>query len=375
MSRILFVNIPSQSGLAHYANEVCNSLSNIYTEVELLTIAPFEIDKKFRHYNLCEVQQTNRLCPKRNHCTRLLAFFSMLRKVSSHEKPDTVILNGYTSFLDLIFLFLKPSSVPVFCIQHEVEPRIGNCNIGWAQQRFYSLVNHLLVHRYSGTAQILKDKYSIKTPVTEILHGLYSSPIYGAIPQKSYLSEKYILHFGSVRPDKGVDVLLQAYPGKKACQGLSLMIAGKGKGKYGQQIAAAVKQSQNVEWNNEYIPLELTADLFKNAAFVVLPNLVCRQSGTLRLAIYFETPVLVTDTGELPHIVNQYGIGQIIPTADPESLRNGLVQMAVNHKKLREYRKNIQDLKASGEMSWDNIIFSLSNELPNASTRTPKPSA
>ena len=353
---VLFVSLPSSGGLSHYANEFCNSLTKIYAKVTLLTLEPFEIAPKYRKYIVSSVSAKS----ARNKYERLtyktLAFYKMI-KHARNSKALILMINGYQSFYDLFSIYLIPANIETFVIQHEVQHRYKSVEISYFQRKFYRKVTYVIVHKNSNSKEILANNYGIRSKVLEINHGFYRSNIFGVM--KPTLDKNgYILLIGSIRPDKGIEVLMDAYPGKVMSGGNQLRLMGKSiKGYTPLLINNQDRLTQNdILWKNEYVPLEKISENIFNATFLVFPFTKCTQSGSVRLAIFFEKPCIVTNVGELPDLVEKFDIGIVIPPGDSNALRDAIVKLGTEVDLRNKYIKNIKQLKNNRIFNWDVII-------------------
>ena len=68
--------------------------------------------------------------------------------------------------------------------------------------------------------------------------------------------------------------------------------------------------------DNEYIPDDKVAALFRRASVVVLPNIEATQSGVIPLAYTFGKPVVATTVGSLPEMVDDGDTGLLVPPRD-----------------------------------------------------------
>ena len=362
---VLFISMPWAGGLAHYANDFCNALVPHFPKVVLLTLAPFEIPKQFRSYYVEEVAK-KQIRNKIAYVANTLRSLVVALRITHQEHPTLVIINGYQPVMSWWYRMLRPAKVPIFCIQHEVEPRLGSKAVSWFQRDFYRRVPGLIVHRYTDACDVLVKKYGVRRKIIQIDHGVYGSDIFGRDNRPQEAVESTMLSFGAVRPDKGVNVLLQAYPGATACAGLKLRIVGKAVSGYANKIETLITQHSHkgdIEWFNDYIPLKATAEYYQKAAVVVLPFIVGRQSGTLRLALFFGKPVIVTDTGELPHLVKKYGFGLVVPPNDVEALRAALVELSNNASLRQELAAKACIFRDGPNLSWATIVGDLLKHL------------
>lgn len=363
--KLLVISIPSTGGLAHYANDLCNALSFRFRKVILLTLGAFEIPSRFWRYRL-EVVADQRFRNKFERGYQLLKVLVRALRLTYREHPTLVFINGYEPLVAWWYCVLRPAEIPVFCIQHEVEPRLGNDTIGWFQRDFYRRVTGTIVHKNTDGLELLTHKYGVKNPVIQIDQGLYDSDIFGRDRYEGDVHEGTILSFGTARPDKGTDVLVQAYPGAAACAGLKLQIAGWATPDYARKLSLLIAQHDHkadIKWARGYVSLESIAKYYCEAAFVALPFVAGRQSATLRLALFFGKPVIVTNTGELPHLVRKYGLGLVVPPNDETALRAALVELSNDVLLRQEIATRVRALQESPDLDWTTIVNDLLEQI------------
>jgi glycosyltransferase involved in cell wall biosynthesis len=78
---------------------------------------------------------------------------------------------------------------------------------------------------------------------------------------------------------------------------------------------------------NRYVPADEQAALFREAAVVVLPYLEASQSGVVPIACAFGKPVVVTDVGGLPEVVEDGVTGFVVAPGDETALADAIVRV------------------------------------------------
>ena len=360
--RVLFVNPLSYGGNAHYAHEFCSALVDLGHRVTILCAGSFEVPRELRNYEVVEAPEGWGWGKARTASSRAVAFWVAAWTTYS-RRIDVAFLNVYHPVMSWPFALLKPRGVPVFCIQHEVEPRVGRKRISWFQRDFYRRTTAMLVHRHTPARDLLVRKYGVVAPVITIDHGIWETDLFGRAAAGTSEVKSSILSFGIVREDKGLDVLVDAFPGKEACGGLDLVIAGEAKGDYGRYFERLIVGRSDIVWKRRYISDKETGLLFRDAAFAVLPFRECTQSGSLRLAMFFDTPVVATDVGEIPGFIERHRVGELVPRGDVKALSGAISRLANDPGLRARYVENIQQLKRGKELAWSVIVARLVSEL------------
>ena len=169
----------------------------------------------------------------------------------------------------------------------------------------------------------------IKTPIFEKRY----HPVYDTFPEKidkntakkklGLKAENIILYFGIIRDYKGFDILLKAIAElKNRNTDFHLLAGGECYGndeKY-TKLISDLGISNYITWHNRYIPDSEVTDYFSAADVVALPYRTASQSGITQIAYSYDLPVIVTNVGGLPEIVDEGKSGFTISPENPEEL-------------------------------------------------------
>jgi glycosyltransferase involved in cell wall biosynthesis len=166
-----------------------------------------------------------------------------------------------------------------------------------------------------------------------------------------------ILFFGRIHRYKGLDCLIQAEPLiTREVPDARIVIAGTGEdfSRYEEGMAGR----SAFEIYNYRIPYEEGARLFQQASVVVLPYLEASQSGVIPTAYGFRRPVVVTDVGSLPEVVDDGKTGYIVPPRDPAALASAVVSLLKDPAACRRMGEQGYT-KLKTDMAWSTIARSL----------------
>lgn len=142
-----------------------------------------------------------------------------------------------------------------------------------------------------------------------------------------------LLFCGLIRPYKGLDILLQALPLVLQQRPVHLAIVGefwKNKAEYEKQIETLQLQ-EHVTIVNEYVANDLLATYILRADVVVLPYRSATQSGIVQMAFGLGTPVITTNVGGLPEVVENGRSGLVVPPEDPFALAEAINNYLANN--------------------------------------------
>ena len=163
-----------------------------------------------------------------------------------------------------------------------------------------------------------------------------------------------VLFFGRISPYKGIKYLLDGFVKMIEVQqhdNISLTIAGSGN--FDFDIDPYKSYSQITVLNQFITPSEL-ASLIAEASVVVCPYTDATQSGVVMSAFAFRKPVIATNVGGLPEMVEDRKTGVIIEPKSSEYIYDALSELYTNRDLLKEMAQNIENTYFSGEKSWKN---------------------
>lgn len=287
------------------------------------------------------------------------------------ESPDLVIVHYWMPFfapvLSTILKYLKRRKLKIILLAHNLIPHEK-------QPGAYFFTKRLL-RQLSGMVclsdSVKEDAHSFKPdlPVKVFPHPVYN--IYGermdrqtALQELKLSSEcRYLLFFGLIRKYKGLDILLHALP-EITTKNLKLIIAGEFY--ENREIYDEIIDKYNLEDKliifDKYIPDSQVGLLFSSADLVVQPYRSATQSGVTQISYYFGVPMIVTNVGGLPEIVDHGKTGYVVP---PEP---HWIARAIDEFFSRNDREEIEKavLEKKKEYSWEvfsNRLLEFVNEI------------
>ena len=165
---------------------------------------------------------------------------------------------------------------------------------------------------------------------------------------------KYVLFFGFIRDYKGLDLLLKAFANDKLySSNIKLIVAGEfysNQEKYRSMIEE-LKLQEKVHIFSEYIPDHEINQYFCAADLITQPYKTATQSGVTQVGYHFNKPMLVTNVGGLPEIIEHNKCGYVV-NPEPTEIANSILDFYENE---RENEMIVQVKKIKDKFSWKRL--------------------
>lgn len=275
--------------------------------------------------------------------------------------PATWLREGFFSKADLlhaqwwslplfpIYLFIcigfKLRGKPVVFTVHNVHPHEKSRLFAIFSGLLFKLGDHFIVHSEKNRIQMIQ-RYDIpEERVTAIPHGPLDFHTLKKVSRetarkkmKIQPEEKVILLFGAIRPYKGIDTAIFAFDQvRKKIPEARLLIAGKLWEKWNPyaEMIKNRKLEKYIQTVFQYIPSDMVSIFFSAADLVILPyHHFDSQSGVGSIAVSFRKPMIVTNTGGLPELVEN--LRNIVPPKDPDALAREIIKSLNTPGRLKE---------------------------------------
>ena len=279
------------------------------------------------------------------------------------ERPDAVILQWWVPYWapalgSVAFLLRRFTPVKVVFICHNVLPHESS-----VLDRFLTRV--ALRRGQYFVLQSQKDLSNLKALVPHAQAVRTVLPLYdatqwqvmeaGAAKKALGLAGPVLLFFGFVRKYKGLEYLIRAMPEVLRNITVQLLIVGEfweDREPYLKTIKELGVQ-QKVTVVDRYIANEEVGLYFSAADVVVLPYADATQSAVVSLAYAFDKPVITTDVGGLPEVVEDGETGFVVPPRDHAALAAAIVRYFREDYAPR-FTANIKARKHS--LSWAGLV-------------------
>lgn len=139
---------------------------------------------------------------------------------------------------------------------------------------------------------------------------------------------RLILFFGFIRAYKGLDILLHAMASEPLrSMGIKLLVAGEfyQDSKPYLELIHTLGISSSVILHDKFIPDADVKYYCCAADFIIQPYRNATQSGVTPLAYHFEVPMVVTNVGGLPAMV-QHGLTGVVVEPSERSIASGIAE-------------------------------------------------
>jgi starch synthase len=343
---VTIITLLKEGGMVHYTSQMSNHLVE---HVNVNLIVPEECNLEYfkKEINIRTVKT-----PPRGGWMSIEQFnIIKLFKIINNLNSDIVHISGSYMWVIGLFFLLKLKKYPTVITLHDVNTHYGeDIFINKLTNYFYlKSADHILVHGEKVKQELLQ-KGVDETKVSVIPHGDYS--FFTEYGKKNVKEDNSILFFGRIEDYKGLEYLLRAIPLiQKKVDNFNVIIAGRGNlEKYNHLI----KEHSNIEIFNEYIEDDLVAELFHRASVVVMPYIEGSQSGIIPIAYAFRKPVVVTDVGSIPEVVDDGITGFVVPPKDSKTLAEAVIKILKDDKLRKQMGDNAYILMRE-YLSWNEI--------------------
>lgn len=231
------------------------------------------------------------------------------------------------AFVFLLLMRLRRKRIIITV--HNVLPHEGGHAYLHASRFLCRMAHRVVVHSEANREQIIRHYRLPPERVVRIPIGSYmgTAPKVEALAARHALrlppDRHYLLNFGTIRPYKGLDDLLDAFARvAPRFPQLHLIIAGKPWipwGPFAAQIRGAALEDR-VHPFLDYVPEDRIPLFFGAADLIVLPYThFDAQSGVGAVALPYAKPMIVTSVGSLPEWVD-HDPRWLVPPEDPDAL-------------------------------------------------------
>ena len=263
-------------------------------------------------------------------------WFKVGRQIKN-RKPDIIVVRYWMSFMapalgTILRQIKKNQHSRIICIADNIIPHEKKF-FDTPFTRYFLKACDAFVTMSDKVLMDLK-KFDNKKPVKLVSHPLYDN--FGKPVEKkdarSHLhltaDDKIILFFGFIRKYKGLDLLLEAMVDERIQQqNIKLLIAGEfyDDEKNYKDIIKEHQLEKSVILHNHFIQDNEVRYYLSACDSIVQPYRNATQSGVTPLAYHFEKPMIVTNVGGLPAMVDQERSG-LVCEPNPLSIADAILK-------------------------------------------------
>jgi glycosyltransferase involved in cell wall biosynthesis len=195
----------------------------------------------------------------------------------------------------------------------------------------------LFVHTDQLAGQLSRFLGQPHPRIVVVPHGVWTVPgVERRPPMHERLAWKRLLFFGSIRRNKGLDLLLRAAP---HLTDYSVTIAGEPwEPDYFRDVvlplvAKARQLGMQVDLQARFIAEDEIEPLFARHSAVVLPytSEFVAQSGVVFMALAHEVPVVASEAGGLRDLLGEHAIGVTFQNAAPTAIAAAVRELCERH--------------------------------------------
>ena len=235
---------------------------------------------------------------------------------------------------------------------HDVLPRRSRSAAPlWAE--LYAACDRVIVHGVASRDRLLVEVGGV-TPdhVAIIPHGLLHTGVTTrALPE---IAAPRILFFGLIRPDKGLDVLIEALPAvARRVPEVTLDVVGSPRMPIEplRERARALGVDARITWDLRFVPEDEVAAVVAGARVIALPYRWIEGSGVFATALAQDVPPVVTAVGTFPELCAEYDLCDPVAPGDPAALAHALVLTLVDPAARARARAGME--RARAELTWE----------------------
>jgi len=359
---------PYRGGIAHFTSALAETLQSQGHEADIISYK-WQYPKFLYPGKTDKDPSQNRTKPNASY------ILSSLNPCDWHKtyryiwktKPDLVIFQWWVSIWSpayaWLFKKLKRAGIPFKVLVHNTHPHEAR-----AIDKF--LARYALKHARDFITMTDREAKKLKTLLkTDINIQTVPHPIYKAFPSKGYSKTEarqhlglapnlpVLLFFGFVRAYKGLDLLLEAVAQLQAQDTpVQLLVGGEFWDDIGQYEAQITRLSiqDKVKIVAEYIPDEEASTFFEASDCLVAPYRDATQSGSVKLALGYGIPVVVSEVVADDFLRQMPSGCWIVPCDDSQALGEAIKNCLNAGEMSSESKHNIQE-------TWQALTDALTN--------------
>ena len=363
---------PYKGGISHYTGLMYRALAKAH-DVEMISYKMqypkilFKREQRDYSNDTFKVEGTRFLINTANPASILKTAGKIVKM-----KPEKVIIQWWHPYFAPCYRILtgviKRAGIEIVYICHNVFPHERFPLDKKLTRMALKRADRYILHAQGEVKDLLSIKPDADYKVQ--VHPTYSAFNFDNLDRHSAREklgipddEDMMLFFGFVREYKGLKHLLNAVRILKEKQYKDrqvpvLYVVGDFDGNREEYLTLIdeLKIAEDIKLIDGYVPDKEVEKYFSSADLVVLPYESATQSGIVQIAYGFRKPVIVTDVGGLPEVVEDDVTGMIVPPFDDDALADAICKYFDEGRKDR-YIKGISEREY--RFSWDRMTEAL----------------
>jgi glycosyltransferase involved in cell wall biosynthesis len=281
----------------------------------------------------------------------------------NEQEPDLVIFRYWLPFFALamgkVAKYLKKNSqTKLLAVCDNIVPHEKHFFDKTLTSYFLKKIDHFIVMSRMGEKDL--HRFIENASYSYSPHPIYNifGPAFDKAEARKKLdisAQKVILFFGIIRPYKGLDILLKSIPILvEKLSDFKVLVVGESYepfDKY-QKLIDNLNIVEYLSLKLEFLTNSDIALYFSAADVVALPYKSATQSGIAQIAYHYDKPVVTSNVGGLPEIVEDGKVGFVVKP-EPEALASRLAQVFEDDRHL-EFAENVKAYKE--RFSWKTFI-------------------
>lgn len=360
---ILSTAYPLRGGIAHFVGLLYNELSRNH-DTNVITFKRQYPSFLFPGKTQLESNDSVEEIPSSVEVDSInpLNWISVGNSIKKDE-PDLLIFKYWMPFFGPAFgtiskLVKKNGKTKILVICDNVIPHEKKPGDKLLTKYLFNSVNYFITMSKSVQADLFSLYPNAKEKL--LFHPIYSNfgePVSKEIAREklNLKSEKILLFFGFIRDYKGLDVLLHAIKLIKDEIDFTLVVAGEFYSNEEKYISLIQKLEleDRVKVFSDFIPTNEVKYYFSACDVVVLPYKSATQSGIVQIANNFDKPMISTNVGGLPEVIDSGKTGYLVEKENPKELSEAILKY-YNENKEPEFVNNIKNNAA--KYSWSEFV-------------------
>jgi glycosyltransferase involved in cell wall biosynthesis len=213
-----------------------------------------------------------------------------------------------------------------------------------------------IIGRAHASIEGLRRICGMDRPCAVVVNAVSSAPYESTDCSLPTDSEAVIMAIGRHSPEKGLKILVEAFK-QLIADGLSARLVLAGDGSQRTELESLVRQ-WHLEKQVRFVGLfEDLAPLIKKARIIAHPTFNDGRSIAVLEAMAWGRPVVASDTGGLPELIEHQVTGLLVSPGDVKALTSALMELVLDVEKCHRMGQAARKKFLEGGFTSENMIF------------------